>query len=351
MKKIFKLLLVGMVTLLASCSGGKKKKADVIDLYKLGSYTSDEYVYNFYSVGSEYFEKDGYSFLIESFSFYIKNINRKNDQVCVNEFKAYGNGKDLNRDLYTDFTCNGSELEYTKATSQTYTIKNGQKEDISYSFIIPQGNKDGYFGIGLKVNDVTVNLYNYYKGEEAKFETTYIHDPSKNAQAMKDIEESSTAYYGYVPSATGSLSSFVDYDYTDKETVLQNKASRIEYHKSNNINIKLLEDKLREEGKTTEEIARACSELRNVNRLSSYDNDPEGLKAVKKRNLETYGNENGPTPEYLFNNYKSKNPLFTDEELWELIITKSYSINSGMDAVLGLYDDMFGYYGIDPMNL
>ena len=47
-----------------------------------------------------------------------------------------------------------------------------------------------------------------------------------------------------------------------------------------------------------------------------------------KSNLDTYGNENGPTAESLFEKYGS----------WDKVLVKSFSSNSGMDACLGLYD-------------
>ena len=54
-----------------------------------------------------------------------------------------------------------------------------------------------------------------------------------------------------------------------------------------------------------ESIARAVSQRRNELRLEAYKDDPEGLATVKKRNLETYGNEFGPTQDALFEKYGS----------------------------------------------
>ena len=47
--------------------------------------------------------------------------------------------------------------------------------------------------------------------------------------------------------------------------------------------------RMREEGASMEEMARAVSEERNRLRLMSYEDDPEGLAAVKESNLKTYG--------------------------------------------------------------
>ena len=83
-----------------------------------------------------------------------------------------------------------------------------------------------------------------------------------------------------------------------------------------------------------EEIARAVSTLRNELRMAAYDGDPEGLEAMKARNLEKYGHEEGPLPDELFEQYGS----------WEMVLEKSFSVNSGMDACLGLYDDYYDLY-------
>ena len=85
---------------------------------------------------------------------------------------------------------------------------------------------------------------------------------------------------------------------------------------------------MRAEGYSIEEIARKTNQLRNTNRLNDYINDPEGLARVKNRNILKYGNEDGPTAEYLFEKYGS----------WEKVIEKSMSANPGMDACCGLYD-------------
>lgn len=57
---------------------------------------------------------------------------------------------------------------------------------------------------------------------------------------------------------------------------------------------------MKADGYSVEEIARAANQQRNLNRLNDYIDDPEGLVRVKSRNRLKYGNENGPTAEYLF---------------------------------------------------
>lgn len=88
------------------------------------------------------------------------------------------------------------------------------------------------------------------------------------------------------------------------------------------------------EGKSTEEIARTISAKRNQIRLDAYKDDPEGLATLKERNMSKYGHEEGPLPDELYVQYGS----------WEMVIAKSFSTNSGMDACLGLYDDYYELY-------
>lgn len=53
---------------------------------------------------------------------------------------------------------------------------------------------------------------------------------------------------------------------------------------------------------------------------------------VRRSNLSTYQNPDGPTPEFLFKKYGS----------WEGVINASIRSNPGMDACVGLYDLYYG---------
>ncbi len=161
----------------------------------------------------------------------------------------------------------------------------------------------------------------------------YIHDPALNPSAMRDIVVDENAIYGYRPSESGSLAMYASADWTDAEIVEKGRQDRIEYHRS----IESMYDMLREmqdQGKTTEEIARAVSAERNRIRLAAYADDPEGLAAIKARNLEKYGHEEGPLAQELYEQYGS----------WTVVMQKAFSTNSGMDACLGLYDTYYFLY-------
>lgn len=161
----------------------------------------------------------------------------------------------------------------------------------------------------------------------------YNHDPRGNASAVRDIVADENAIYGFRPSETGSLKIYADADWTDPEVVAQGRAERIAYHESVESMYVMLQQ-MQEQGKSTEEIARAVSSRRNEIRLEEYADDPERLAELKERNLEKYGHEEGPLPDELYEKYGS----------WERVIEKSFSTNAGMDACLGLYDDYYFLY-------
>ena len=161
----------------------------------------------------------------------------------------------------------------------------------------------------------------------------YQHDPMDNPYAMQDIVKDENAVYGFRPSESGSLKQYAEADWSDTAVVAAGRAERIAYHNS----IESMYDKLREmydDGKSAEEIARTLSKMRNDIRIESYHDDPEGLAKMKERNLEKYGHEEGPLPDELYEQYGS----------WEKVTEKAFSVNVGMDACLGLYDDYYFLY-------
>ena len=175
--------------------------------------------------------------------------------------------------------------------------------------------------------------------EEAEAFTGYEHDPAENPAAMRDIVVNPDAVYGFSPSAAeeSTLKEYADaIDWTDPEQVAEARQQRLEYHES----LQELYDMIMEmvDGdKDIETIARAVSQRRNELRLEAYKDDPEGLELVKKRNLETYGNEFGPTQDALFEKYGS----------WEMVLIKALGTNPGMDACLGFYDDYYYLYNTE----
>ena len=163
---------------------------------------------------------------------------------------------------------------------------------------------------------------------------TYEHDPRENPAAMEDIVENPDAVYGFSPDPESPrLGSFADYDWTDPEVVAEAQKERREYHESMDTMTDILY-RMRDEGASMEEMARAVSEERNRLRLESYKDDPKGLAEVRESNLKTYGHEEGPTPDQLYEKYGS----------WTVVLQKDFSPNMGMDACCGLYDEYYWLY-------
>ena len=135
-----------------------------------------------------------------------------------------------------------------------------------------------------------------------------------------------------------SLYTYTSYDWTIESDVLVYKQNRIDYIEENDGRLKALENELRAQGKSIEEIARACSLLRNQIRLDQYKDDPEGLEKLKERNMTKYGHEDGPTPDESYAKYGS----------WEMVLENAYTTNRGMDACCGVYDMYFYLYNELP---
>ena len=167
---------------------------------------------------------------------------------------------------------------------------------------------------------------------------TYVHDPMANPKAAQDIVADPSAVYGYRPSPDSvRLKEFAGYDWTDPVLVGEMREQRIAYHESFAELYQMI-NPMKTEGRSVEEIARAVSTRRNELRLESYRDNPEELEKTKKSNLDTFGDENGGSPDYFYAKYGS----------WETVIEKALSTNAGADAVLGLYDMYYDSYFFTP---
>ncbi len=161
----------------------------------------------------------------------------------------------------------------------------------------------------------------------------YEHDPRLNPKAMADIVVDPSAVYGFSPSPEGSLASYAEFDWTDPVAMAEYRQNRLDYLNSY-YQMYAIVDEMTAQGKGIEETARAVSAKRNELRLAASADDPDKLAAVKKRNLEKYGHEEGPMADELYEQYGS----------WEIVLEKAFSHNSGMDACVGLYDEYYSYY-------
>ena len=172
------------------------------------------------------------------------------------------------------------------------------------------------------------------QAEPASAGFAYLHDPRENPAAMEDIVENADAVYGFSPDPNSKrLGFYAEYDWSDPVLVAKAQEERRAYHESMDSMTDILY-RMRDEGASIEEMARAVSTERNRVRLDSYRDNPEGLAAAKKSNLETYGHEDGPTPDELYEKYGS----------WTEVLQKAFSTNMGMDACCGLYDEYYQLY-------
>jgi hypothetical protein len=207
---------------------------------------------------------------------------------------------------------------------------NALTEGVDYKMIYDDRTApDMYSALALGIGDYHGIVFGTYFIDPFEYE----HDPMENKSAAADIVRDDNAIYGYRPSEDGSLKMYADYDWTDPDLVESARQERIAYHQSIESMYEMLE-KMKAEGKTVEEIARALSTERNMIRLNVYKDKPDELEQLKQRNLEKYGHEEGPLPDELYEKYGS----------WELVAEKAFSPNPGMDACLGLYDEYYSVY-------
>jgi hypothetical protein len=147
-----------------------------------------------------------------------------------------------------------------------------------------------------------------------------------------EIDVDKSAIYGFSASEGGSLSKF-GIDYSDPIQVESARQKRIPYLeklkiKKEELDMRVIE--LQRQGISLEEIGRIFVEERNNNRMKSYDNNPEGLKLMKERNLKDYGREEGPTYEQVL-----KKENFDEKD----VIESSIRTSEGFNILLGLDDE------------
>lgn len=166
----------------------------------------------------------------------------------------------------------------------------------------------------------------------------YEHDPRENPNAMKDIVVNPDAVYGFSPSPDSPrLRDYADaIDWTDPAQVAGARALRQAYHDSMSELYRMIEAMLHQ-GKDVETIARAVSRRRNELRLEVEADNPTAQALTKKSNLETYGDELGPTADFLYEKYGS----------WQAVLERALDTNAGMDACLGFYDEYYDLYDIE----
>ena len=289
-------------------------------LFQLSSYTTCEYDDNVLEL---------------EYKVTILNVSEdRNANLTFKNPKAYGNDIELQEQVLSsyDYTDKSKNALYQE---QSFVVDKKETCKTTFFLVIQDGNEDADIRIDVEVNNIILSIA-ITNEKPTKF--TYVHNPALNPKVLEDAEVDSNAVFGFKPNTTGSLSTYTSYDWTIESDVLIYKQNRIDYIEENDGRLKALENELKAQGKSIEEIARACSLLRNQIRLDQYKDDPEGLEQLKQRNMTKYGHEDGPTPDESYAKYGS----------WEMVLEKAYTTNRGMDACCGVYDLYFYLYNELP---
>ena len=329
-KKIFLIIIFGILLINSSCN--KKyvnvELKDEINVYEDSKITQEDILFD---VEDEN-EVLNNNVLKIDFNLTITNNSKNNISLDIKNPILYGNDNILNEEVLQEFNKDDENLN-KKYENTKIDINQNKSEELTFIVIIQDGNKDALYKIEFELNNIKINIYSYNEDyKPTKF--VYVHNPLLYDKVLADAIYDENAVFGFKPSETGSLKAYASYDWTIETEVLNYKKERIDYVDSNDKLINELENNLKNENKTIEEIARACSSLRNKLRLDAYNDNPEGLAIVKQRNLEKYGHEEGPLADDLYEKYGS----------WEKVLEKCYSTNPGMDACCGVYDMYFYLY-------
>ncbi len=160
----------------------------------------------------------------------------------------------------------------------------------------------------------------------------YNNNPSDNPKVLADAVEDPNAVYGYRPSEDGSLKNFANEDWSNPEFVESAKQKRLQYIEDDKAIYDMIAE-MKNNGCSTEEMARAACDYRNQNRLNSYlDSDGHVI------------DQNGYNAALERMQTRSYDALISSGKTPEEIINSSMRTNPAMDACVGLYDQNFDTY-------
>lgn len=303
-------------------------------------YTDEVFAYNsgidFTYQKHAWYEYEGSNILEFEIVIECQNMLDYDTILTISNPKAYGNDLELVEQVLSNYDYE-DKTKNTLFDTKVLNIKSKKKDTVEFHFVIKDGNKDAKYRLDYTINNVTMSV-SLQEKNYTQDTFIYVHNPALNPKVLEDAEVDSNAVFGFKPNTTGSLSTYTSYDWTIESDVLIYKQNRIDYIEENDGRLKALENELKAQGKSIEEIARACSLLRNQIRLDQYKDDPEGLEQLKQRNMTKYGHEDGPTPDESYTKYGS----------WEMVLEKAYTTNRGMDACCGVYDLYFYLYNELP---
>ena len=161
-------------------------------------------------------------------------------------------------------------------------------------------------------------------GEEVAAETAAETLPAAVEVPLPEgIEADPRGVYGYMAKPG---SDFEKFDFSNPEVVAKGRAERFEYLSESQ---KIDQDVavMRADGKSSEEIGRHVTEVRNQQKVAiRAEMDPADVAKLEARNMKKYGNPVGPTADDLFEETNS----------WEEVIAKATRKNEALNMLLGI---------------
>ena len=244
--------------------------------------------------GEEIVTTDNHPFYVQDRGF----INAGN--LLVGDKLISVNGEDLTIEDY-----------YIELTEEPVSVYNFQVEDFHTYF----------------VGDFAVLVHNAEYGNGH-----YNNNPSDNPKVLADAVEDPNAVYGYRPNEDGSLKNFANEDWSNPEFVENAKQKRLQYIEDDKAIYDVIAE-MKNNGCSTEEMARAACDYRNQTRLNSYlDSDGHVI------------DQNGYNAALERMQTRSYDALISSGKTPEEIINSSMRTNPAMDACVGLYDQNFDTY-------
>ena len=244
--------------------------------------------------GEEIVTTDNHPFYVQDRGF----INAGN--LLVGDKLISVNGEDLTIEDY-----------YIELTEEPVSVYNFQVEDFHTYF----------------VGDFAVLVHNAEYGNGH-----YNNNPSDNPKVLADAVEDPNAVYGYRPNEDGSLKNFANEDWSNSEFVENAKQKRLQYIEDDKAIYDVIAE-MKNNGCSTEEMARAACDYRNQTRLNSYlDSDGHVI------------DQNGYNAALERMQTRSYDALISSGKTPEEIINSSMRTNPAMDACVGLYDQNFDTY-------
>lgn len=156
---------------------------------------------------------------------------------------------------------------------------------------------------------------------------------------LKQIHEDASGAYGYLPNE-GSAYYRAEYDFTNIDWTKEMHSIRNDYlEASKQLEIDI--ERMTSEGFSRKEIADHVVNMRNQQKVTARENmKVEERVGLEARNIKDYGNPIGPDLQWLYSDNKKKlikkGIYESEDQVWEIIISKSMKKDDVINTLLGL---------------